>query len=262
MSIGRKIEKILFGSVVLVVIVGYLPFQVWCQVPEQINFQARINGLVQFEPFNLQLSIFDESVGGNLMWQQAYPNMDHDRGLITLQLEGGQPNLSTLFGSTGPLFVEIEVNGETLLPRFPFSSVPYSFRASIADSVADGSITSLQLAESVVTTEKIADGAVTLDKLAPQIQLIPFALGIVQQNALVTGSPTIARVSYDELAGYYIVELQDANYELSSYVTLITLIDGSDLSASISEDLGNLIVRITNNGEPSQGEFHFVIYKL
>jgi hypothetical protein len=52
--------------------------------------------------------------------------------------------------------LEISVDGETLSPADPFAASPYAF---LADSVANGSITTLQIAAGAVTNEKIASTA-------------------------------------------------------------------------------------------------------
>lgn len=50
-------------------------------------------------------------------------------------------------GPFGPPELEVEVNGEALLPRQPLTATPLAIRAALAENVADGSITARKIGE-------------------------------------------------------------------------------------------------------------------
>jgi hypothetical protein len=104
-------------------------------LPDRITFQ----GVLQQdnEPFtgnaHLAFALYAEASGGSPLWSQDYGQTLVTNGLYSVALG---PFSSLSFDR--PYWLEVEVNGSPLSPRYPLLSVPYALRAAVADSAAHG----------------------------------------------------------------------------------------------------------------------------
>ena len=98
--------------------------------------------------YSMTFGLWDQLSGGSLIQQETVPAVTAVNGLYEVSLPFGPEVFDTA------CWLQIEVDGETLLPRLPFESSPYAYLSKRVG--ADG-----------VDTDAIQDGAVNLDKLAP-----------------------------------------------------------------------------------------------
>jgi len=82
-----------------------------------------------------------------------------DEGVFNVILGRTSPIPHSVFDGV-PRYLEVNVEGETLLPRKPLSSVAFAMKAN---TVASGSVGPTELAANAVTSDKIDDGSVTGD---------------------------------------------------------------------------------------------------
>ena len=83
---------------------------------------------------DMTFSIYDAPELGNLIWQEVHAAVAFDDGLYTVQLGSITPLDPALFDQS-PLYLGVEVGADgEMAPRIPLASVPFAFRADIADS--------------------------------------------------------------------------------------------------------------------------------
>ena len=106
------------------------------QVPPTVTFSARVtDGDANLQGAHaLTFRLFDAAMGGNQRWSESYPQVEVDDGLVAVAL-GSQAPLTTAVLGSGPLWVEIVLDGATMSPRLPLRSVPYAVRAGDASSL-------------------------------------------------------------------------------------------------------------------------------
>lgn len=107
-------------------------------VPDYINFQGKLtdpSGVAIEGTYSTTFEIYDAATGGSLLWSETHPSLSIEHGLFDVILGSLDP-LDLDFSSQ--YWVEITIETETLSPRLPLTSTPYSYRAAIADSLAGG----------------------------------------------------------------------------------------------------------------------------
>ncbi len=137
------------------------------QAPNLLNYQGRviIGGVAVSGNFSMTFSIYSAASGVTAAWTETQ-NVIVTNGLFNVLLGSANPFPSALFNGAGELYLGIRVgNDPEIVPRFRFTSVVFAIRASEADGVANGAVTTADLADATVTSAKIADGAVTNPKL-------------------------------------------------------------------------------------------------
>jgi hypothetical protein len=149
----------LVGGVILSLIAASAMVQ--ADVPSQINFQGRLTDSwgnpVADGDYSMNFAIYDVPIGGTVMWGESQTVSLVD-GIYQVAL-GLNPFPANLFD--GILYLEVEINGETLRPRQRLRSTPFAIKAAKADAVVDGAITTSMIADAAVTTTKIVDGSLT-----------------------------------------------------------------------------------------------------
>ena len=130
------------------------------QLDSSINYQGQVSNAAG-EPLNgaysFSFTIHDALENGNLLWgPESHLNVPVNNGHFSValgsQTDGGIP--ASVWDGTQ--YVEININGETLMPRESVLAVP---KARLAFAVSDQSITSTSL----------ADGAVLPRHFAPEL---------------------------------------------------------------------------------------------
>lgn len=103
-------------------------------VPGEINYQGYLtnsNGVPLSEPVDLEFAIFASDAGGNALWTEAHTEQPLVDGTFSVVLGSAVPIDPGLFANPG-LWLETRVGGVPMVPRRPFVSVPYAFRAAVA----------------------------------------------------------------------------------------------------------------------------------
>lgn len=120
----KKIFLITFVlATFLIASVGY------AAIPKYVTLQGRLTD-VNSNPlngaYNFTLKIYDNSVGGNLIWNETQPSVAVTNGIFNILLGNAQP-LSSSFDKD--YWIEITVGTTTLSPRVQLTSSPYAYYA-------------------------------------------------------------------------------------------------------------------------------------
>jgi len=168
-------------------------------------------------PTNVELAfrIWDESQGGTLLWTEKQTVSVLNGNFSTLLGAGGEivgeprPDLDTVFNPT-PLasdfrYMEVTMGARTFLPRQRMVSNPYAFRAKVAqlaESVPDGSIGALQIANQSVTGTDLADSSVGSVQIADgAIRSTDIANGTVTSEDIANGTITSTDIANGTVTG-------------------------------------------------------------
>jgi hypothetical protein len=191
--------------------------------------------------YQMVFRIYNVQSGGSPLWQESKSLVVNDGLFSTLLGDVASLNLGDFNGQRLWLGVEVNGNGE-MTPRQPFGAVPYAIYAENAKL--------LNGRESSFYGERRRD---------------PIAYGIVRAAGGREKGWNFSS-GYDSNLGGYVIEINDINYNVNEYVTMVTpVVNQSDcenavLAASGSRD-GRLIVDLEDrNGNNVQCKFHFVTF--
>ena len=127
-------------------------------IPTIISHQGRLlNASSQPVTSNVSVvfAIYDAITAGNQVWTETQSITPDSLGFYDTFLGGTTALPSTL---PNPSYLQITVQGETLIPRFQFGSVPFAQKAGDLDCPG------------CVVTNDIADATVTSRKVKPTIE--------------------------------------------------------------------------------------------
>ncbi|WAC19109.1 tail fiber protein [Luteolibacter sp. SL250] len=134
-----------------------------------------------------------------------------------------------------------------IAPRQQLVSAAYSFRAAVADSVVDGSLSTNMLADTSVTTNKIGSNQVTTVKIADSnITTAKIATGAITTDRIATGAITNDRiaanaVTTDKIADNTIATADIGNNQVTNAkianesVNSVKIADSSILNEDIAD---------------------------
>jgi hypothetical protein len=173
-----------FGLIATWVVMLTRPAGTQLQASWPLSYQGKLldNSMKPAEgDKTITFSIWDSPVGGSKLWEETQRNVAVRRGLFHVLLGSVKPFPQELFRADRPLYLEVQVEGESALsPRTQLTGVPYAYIASTvvdgavtSTKLTDGAVTTSKLANSAVTTAKLADGAVTTGKLASGLAIPP-----------------------------------------------------------------------------------------
>lgn len=230
--------------------------------------------------FSAVFELFDAASDGSRVFSQTEASLAVTGGDLVVDLGSDASNpLTDDVLASGQLFLQITVNGESLSPRVPFTSVPFARRAKVAEeastlagltpddvanlvqagpglaaaghvfSLADQGVTTAKLADGAVDATKLADGSVSSSKIQPNA---------VVTNSILDGAISTAKLALGAVTGAKIAAQTIANGNLaSSSVDNRVLANGSVLTEKIANgavaqnQLANSIVsraKLVNNG--------------
>lgn len=124
-----------------VLLLALMAGPVFAQIPLNINYQARLTSHDTGEPvpdasYPIEFRFYADSTGGTPVWIENY-SLPTSNGYFTARLGGADGMDISNFG--GRLFMEVVVDSEVMIPRTPFSHVPYS---AVAQRVIGDIVTS------------------------------------------------------------------------------------------------------------------------
>jgi hypothetical protein len=102
-------------------------------VPGTVAFTGRLsdtNGPLT-GAVNMRFRLFDAAAGGTAVWDEDHPNASATDGLLHVTLGETTPFDAVVFDG-GALYLDVAINGTSLLPRAEIHSVPYAVRAGVA----------------------------------------------------------------------------------------------------------------------------------
>lgn len=118
--------------------------------PNVINYQGVLRdagGNPATGSFEMVFRLYDQATGGTLILTDYHapsaggPAVDVTNGLFSVEIGSGlmtssYPTLSAAFGAQGSIWLEIQVNAETLTPRLHFASAGYALNAGTLEGIA------------------------------------------------------------------------------------------------------------------------------
>ena len=129
-----KISRLLLLAVALI-----LPLQSLAQVPKTLHYQGYLTisaGAPMSGPVAMTFGLYDDKVGGSLLWSETHASVDVTNGNYQVILGNITPfsvDFSAQYWLGGAVGADAEMT-----PRQPLSMVPYAYRAVTADNVAPG----------------------------------------------------------------------------------------------------------------------------
>ena len=120
------------------IIACLFPAEANADIPDFIGYQGfltdeegdPVSGYV-----NIQFTIYDSEEEGTSLWEEGQSVLATD-GLISTTLGISTPLTPDVFTS-GTAYLEVEIDGDVMLPRLPMGSVPYCFYADNAPTSAE-----------------------------------------------------------------------------------------------------------------------------
>jgi hypothetical protein len=107
--------------------------------------------------YDLRFALYESQTGGEPVWTEEHTGVEVVEGLAQVTLgEGPTPSLLNLPFDTQYYLGITLGDAPEMVPRLRLMSTPYAFRSSMADEIADGSVTSEKLAPLSVTDDRIA----------------------------------------------------------------------------------------------------------
>lgn len=187
-----------------------------------LSYQGRIsnpttNVALPDGTFGINFSLFSAASGGTQLWTESRSALQ-ERGLITVLLGEVTPLPLPIFDGRD-LWLQLQVNGETLSPRQRLAWVAYAINARKAETVIDNAITSAKLADGQVTSADIGDG---------QIASADIADGQITSADLGDGQVTAADIADGQIASAEIADGQVTSAEIADgQVAAVDLADGT-----------------------------------
>jgi hypothetical protein len=143
------------------------------EIPRKINYQGRITDSVTGVPLPgghiMVLRIYNAMDDGDLLWSEQQNVAADSAGVFSVTLGAVTP-INIAFG--GPCWLEVETDGEILLPRRELVSVPFAFRSLNSDSLGGLSSASFSLTGHTHDETYVNEGepgSVTADMVLPDI---------------------------------------------------------------------------------------------
>ena len=152
----RKGLQWLFFSVLMATFVCLLSLNARADVPDFIGYQGYLTdeeGNPVSGYLNVKFSIYDSEDGLDSLWEEGQTVLASD-GLISTTLGAETPLTPDVF-TAGSAYLEVEIDGDVLLPRLPIGSVPYCF---YADNVPTSSEVMNWIVEGGYLTSSESDG--------------------------------------------------------------------------------------------------------
>jgi hypothetical protein len=125
----RFIVPVIAGLIVLVVGAEA------AAIPPKINYQGKLvdgSGTPLAGTHDAVFRLYDAPVLGTMLWSDSATVASDAGGIFSVVLGGDHPMVTGLGDSC---WLEIEIDGEILVPRREMVSVPYALRAAAADSL-------------------------------------------------------------------------------------------------------------------------------
>jgi hypothetical protein len=133
----RKILKLALATLLLT------PAFALAAVPSTMAFSARVadNGQPVNTPQNFTFKLWDVATAGTVgvddIWTESQTGIAVNNGVVATTLGDVANGGTALPAFTGaPLWLEVTMGSTTFSPRIALQSVPYAFRAAVADRIS------------------------------------------------------------------------------------------------------------------------------
>ncbi|MBN2340843.1 MAG: hypothetical protein JXX29_17635 [Deltaproteobacteria bacterium] len=124
-------------------------------VPETLTYSGYLteDGVAAEATAAVGFELFTAEEGGTSVWSEAHASVQVEAGMFTVALGSTESLMPVLDGNV--YYLQVTIDGETMLPRTPFHSVPYAVKAGDADTLGGQTAAEIQ---SGVTVSAQADG--------------------------------------------------------------------------------------------------------
>jgi|GEM_PF-3496181 len=134
-------------------------------VPHYINYQGQLSdsaGTPITGSVILNFAIYESETSTGWLWSEVQ-SVSVSNGLFDVRLGDVQPLTADVFASGGVVWLEVRETSSTVSPpRVPIVSVPYTYRAEIADTA----IVAVSLEPNSVDSSKIENRTIALEDIA------------------------------------------------------------------------------------------------
>jgi len=134
-----------------------------------MNYQGKLTdteGNPLTGPYNMTFYLFTAASGGSAIWSENHTSVAVTDGIYNVILGSINPLATGLFNDNDLVYLEVEIEGESLAPRQQLTSAPYALKARVSDAVVSGAITTVMIKDGAVDSQKLDDDAVTGTKIA------------------------------------------------------------------------------------------------
>ncbi|MEA3409191.1 MAG: hypothetical protein U9Q95_02475 [Candidatus Eisenbacteria bacterium] len=105
------------------------------QVPEKMNYQVMLTDNsdqpLADQAVTLVFRIYNSDIGGAMLWTETHATATNSIGVVSVVLGTTTPLSANSF--IQPLWIEVQVDGQTLTPRRELTASPYAIHAYDAD---------------------------------------------------------------------------------------------------------------------------------
>lgn len=116
-------------------------------VPLELSHQGRLldaNGDALTGDHQVDVSLFDVATDGTALWSDTFATVTFDEGYFTVVLGSGAA-LEAADLASDDVWVELNVDSGTPLPRLKLASVPFAIRAGTATNVSGGVVNASEI---------------------------------------------------------------------------------------------------------------------
>jgi len=253
--------------IVLLILTGLTGVAQAQSIPRLISYQGRlISDLAVPVPdgaYTVEFSLFTDSVGGTSIWTES-ASINAFNGFFTHLLGSTVPLQSNLFSENAALFLDIQLDGEAIMPRAQLVSAPFAQAAAylIASDSADSAAlaTNANAHELIIFGLSSEDSAIVLSGTLAGDSSVTFPVDAINSDEMLnepglSGNSSLIRRT---LVTGTMTDLVTVNIKIpeDGYIVL-----QGKCYAILSGTLGANITRIQIDDEAG-GPSHFPYYTI
>ena len=154
-------------TALFITVVQLLTLPAFAATPQTMNFQGYLKstaGVPYTGAKKLTFRIYNVASGGSALWTEIQPTVNIAKGQFGVMLGAGTPAVPLTLAFDAPYWLGVTVDPEVveMTPRQSLTTVPYAFRAAMAETVAEKSVGTTMIADSSVTAAKLDTAYVKL----------------------------------------------------------------------------------------------------
>ncbi len=144
------------GVAVLLVLICILPHGIAAQALQYQGFLTNPDGIPVDSAVAVSTSLYNTELDGTPLWQESQPTVPVNEGAFSIDL-GLQVAFPDGLFANESLWLEVEINGETLMPRRRLTGFSQAQRAGVSESLPDNAIVTPMIGDGQVTPGKLAE---------------------------------------------------------------------------------------------------------
>jgi hypothetical protein len=210
-------------------------------VPSMMNLQGRLTDALGSNlrdgEYTITFRIYADNSGGGALWEERLP-VQVTEGLFSVLAGNSYAIPADVFLDSPYRFLGVTVDPEPELPRIPFNSVAYAFRAqgaSIAtvalDLICNGCVSVGEIAADAVGANEIATDAVGTDEIAPEsVGSAEIGFGAVGSAEIETDGVGASEIATDAVGASEVLDNSLTEADLSNEPGVASWAYFSDIS--------------------------------